>query len=203
MDDRRAALLLALLALAGAGVRLALAPARAAAPGDVRLVSVDTPPPGGLSATARQPAPLARPLLPGERVDLDRADVTELTPLPPIAPAFAQRTVAWREPPGLFGGLTRFDSVPGAGPKLPAVVRPVKHGGRRPENRGQERYRPGDRVIRAGSSTGTHTRGGPVQDRGRRQDHRAATLRRRQQANRPACGGRGPDPRRRGRGPER
>ena len=41
MDDRRAALLLALLALAGAGVRLALAPAKAAAPGDVRLVSVE------------------------------------------------------------------------------------------------------------------------------------------------------------------
>ncbi len=97
MDDRKAALLLALLALAGAGVRLALAPARAAAPGDVRLVSVDTPPPGGLSAIARQAARLARPLLPG---------------------AFAQRIVAWREQHGPFGGLTRFDSVPGVGPKL-------------------------------------------------------------------------------------
>src|SRR2546426_2356266 len=97
MDDRRAALLLALLALAGAGVRLALAPAKAAAPGDVRLVSVDTPPPGGLSATARKAARLARPLLPGERVDLDRADVTEITRLPRIGPAFAQRIVAWRE----------------------------------------------------------------------------------------------------------
>ena len=53
MDDRRAALLLALLALAGAGVRWALAPANAAAPGDVRLVSLDTPPSGGLRATAR------------------------------------------------------------------------------------------------------------------------------------------------------
>ncbi len=46
MDDRRAALLLALLALAGAGVRLALAPGTAAAPGDVRLVAIDTPPRG-------------------------------------------------------------------------------------------------------------------------------------------------------------
>ncbi len=118
MDDRRAALLLALLALAGAGVRLALAPAKAAAPGDVRLVSVDTPPLGGLSATARQAARLARPLLPGERVDLDRADVTEITRLPRIGPAFAQRIVAWREQHGPFGGLTRFDSVPGVGPKL-------------------------------------------------------------------------------------
>jgi DNA uptake protein ComE-like DNA-binding protein len=115
MDDRRAALLLALLALAGAGVRLALAPAKAAAPGDVRLVSVDTPPPGGLSATARQAARLARPLLPGERIDLDRADVTEITRLPRIGPAFAQRIVAWRERHGPFGSLARFDSVPGVG----------------------------------------------------------------------------------------
>src|SRR5438094_10220532 len=112
MDDRRAALLLALLALAGAGVRLALAPAKAAAPGDVRLVYVDTPPPGGLSATALQAARLARPLLPGERLDLDRADVTEITRLPRIGPAFAQRIIACRAQPGPFGGLTRSDSLP-------------------------------------------------------------------------------------------
>jgi competence protein ComEA len=124
MDDRRAALLLALLALAGAVVRLALAPAKAAAPGDVQLVSVDTPPTGRLSATARSAARLARPLLPGERVDLDRADVTEITRLPRIGPAFAQRIVAWREQHGAFGGLTRFDSVPGVGPKLVESLRP-------------------------------------------------------------------------------
>ena len=124
MDDRRAALLLALLALAGAGVRLALAPANAAAPGDVQLVSVDTPPTGGLAATARNAARLARPLLPGERVDLDRADVTEITRLPRIGPAFAQRIVGWREQHGLFGSLARFDSVPGVGPKLVESLRP-------------------------------------------------------------------------------
>ena len=123
MDDRRAALLLAVLALAGAAVRLALAPATAAAPGDVRLVSVDTPP-GGLAATARTAARLARPLLPGERVDLDHADVTEITRLPRIGPAFAQRIVAWREQHGPFGGLARFDSVPGVGPKLLEALRP-------------------------------------------------------------------------------
>src|SRR5207249_7626524 len=124
MDDRRAALLLALLALAGAGVRLALAPATAAAPGDVRLVAGDTPPAGGLSATARSAARLARPLLPGERVDLGRADVTEITRLPRIGAAFAQRLVAWRAQHGPFGGLARFDSVPGVGPKLLDALRP-------------------------------------------------------------------------------
>ena len=126
MDDRRAALLLASLTLAGAGVRLVLAPAPSteAAPGDVRLVSVDTPPAGGLRATARSAARLARPLLPGERVDLDRADVTEITRLPRIGPAFAQRIVAWREQHGAFSGLARFDSVPGVGPKLLEALRP-------------------------------------------------------------------------------
>lgn len=124
MDDRRAALLLAALTLTGAGVRLVLAPSTEAAPGDVRLVSVDTPPSGGLRATARSAARLARPLLPGERVDLDRADVTEITRLPRIGPAFAQRIVAWREQHGPFGGLARFDSVPGVGPKLLDALRP-------------------------------------------------------------------------------
>lgn len=124
MDDRRAALLLASLTLAGAGVRFVLAPSSETAPGDVRLVSVDTPPTGGLRATARSAARLARPLLPGERVDLDRADVTEITRLPRIGPAFAQRIVAWREQHGLFGGLARFDSVPGVGPKLLDALRP-------------------------------------------------------------------------------
>jgi competence ComEA-like helix-hairpin-helix protein len=123
MDDRRAALLLALLTLAGAGVRLVLAPAKAAAPGDVHLVAVDTPPAGGLRATARNAARLARPLLPGERIDLDRADVTEITRLPRIGPAFAQRIVAWREQHGAFGSLARFDSVPGVGPKLVESLR--------------------------------------------------------------------------------
>src|SRR6266702_4020998 len=53
MDDRHAALLLAGLALAGAGVRYALTPASAAAPGDVRLAATDTPPPRRLRESAR------------------------------------------------------------------------------------------------------------------------------------------------------
>src|SRR6266568_3440098 len=126
MDDRRAALGLALLALSGAGVRYALAPARppATALGDVQLVAVDTPPGRDLRETARAAARLARPLLPGERIDLDRADVTEITRLPRVGPALAQRIVAWREQHGPFGSLGRFDSVPGVGPRLLDAVRP-------------------------------------------------------------------------------
>src|SRR5439155_20525947 len=47
MDDRRAALLLSVLALTGAGVRYVIAPS-AAPPGDVALAAVDSPPRGGL-----------------------------------------------------------------------------------------------------------------------------------------------------------
>jgi competence ComEA-like helix-hairpin-helix protein len=93
----------------------------------VRLVAADTPPTPparGLRETARVAARLARPLLPGERVDLDRADVTEITRLPRIGPAFAQRIVAWREQHGRFGSLVRFDSVPGVGPRLLETLRP-------------------------------------------------------------------------------
>jgi competence protein ComEA len=122
MDDKRAALLLATLALAGAATRLWLAP-HAAAPGDVHLTT-PPPPPGGLQATARQAARLARPLAPGERVDVDAADVTELTRLPRVGPGLADRIVAWRSAHGAFGGLARLDSVPGVGPKLLDALRP-------------------------------------------------------------------------------
>jgi competence protein ComEA len=124
MDDRKAALLLATLALAGAGVRFACAPAPSAAPGDVQVGPASSTPHAGLRETARQSARLARPLLPGERIDLDRADVTEITRLPRVGPALAQRIVAWREEHGAFGGLARLDSVSGVGPKLLDALRP-------------------------------------------------------------------------------
>jgi competence protein ComEA len=124
MDDRRAALVLACLALAGAGVRFLLAPAPTAAPGDVQLQSVSPSPGSGLRETARRAAQLARPLLPGERIDLDRADVSEITRLPRIGPALAQRIVAWRTEHGPFGRLARLDSVPGVGAKLLDAIRP-------------------------------------------------------------------------------
>jgi competence ComEA-like helix-hairpin-helix protein len=123
MDDRRAALFLAGLALTGAGFRFLLSPSPDRAPGDVRLVATDTPPASALRETARRAALLARPLAPGERVDVDRADVTELTRLPHVGPALAQRIVAWREAHGAFGSLARLDSVSGIGPKLLDAVR--------------------------------------------------------------------------------
>lgn len=121
MDDRQAALLLAALALAGAGVRLVIAPAAPAA-GDIRFEEAAPAP--TLRETARRAAALARPLAPGERIDLDRADVTEITRLPRVGPALAQRIVTWRTTHGAFGGLGRLDSVSGIGPKVLQAVRP-------------------------------------------------------------------------------
>lgn len=123
MDDRRAALVLATLALGGAGARWLLSPRPGAPPGDVQLNAAawDS---AALRATARRATQLARPLLPGERVDLDNADVTEITRLPRIGPAMAQRLVAWRAQHGAFGGLARLDSVPGVGPSLLDAIRP-------------------------------------------------------------------------------
>ena len=124
MDDRRAALLLACLALAGAGVRYVVSPSPQSAPGDVQLQSSTTPRPNALRETARRAAQLARPLLPGDRIDLDRADVSEITRLPRVGPALAQRIVAWREEHGAFGSLARLDSVSGVGPALLKAIQP-------------------------------------------------------------------------------
>ena len=124
MDDRRAALLLACLALAGAGVRHFLSPSPTAPPGDVQLQSSSAPRENALRETARRAAQLSRPLLPGEHIDLDHADVSEITRLPRVGPALAQRIVAWRTEHGPFGTLSRLDSVPGVGVKLLDAIRP-------------------------------------------------------------------------------
>jgi competence ComEA-like helix-hairpin-helix protein len=89
----------------------------------VRLTPVDTPPESALSQRAHTAVRLSRPLLPGERVDLDHADVTEITRLPRVGPSLAARIVAWRTEHGPFGSLARLDSVPGVGPRLLDVVR--------------------------------------------------------------------------------
>ncbi len=125
MDDKRAALLLAGLALTGAAIRFVLSPPPSAqrAPGDVRLIA-DSTPAHALRETARRAARLARPLAPGEHIDVDRADVMDLTRLPRVGPALAQRIVAWRERHGPFGTLARLDSVSGIGPAVLDAIRP-------------------------------------------------------------------------------
>src|SRR6266513_3043751 len=64
------------------------------------------------------------PLAPGERIDWARAAVTEITRLPRVGPALAQRIVAWRAEHGAFGSLERLDSVSGVGPALLKAIQP-------------------------------------------------------------------------------
>src|SRR5260370_42393734 len=103
MDDRRAALLLACLALAGAGIRYFIAPSPSAPPGDVQLQSPSASRPGALRETSGRASQLARPLLPGEHIDIDRADVSAITRLPHVGPPSAPRIAAWGTQHGPFG----------------------------------------------------------------------------------------------------
>ena len=118
MDDKRAAFLLGLLLLGGAGARFALAPSPGAPPGEVSLVPGTDSPPVSPREVAHQALRLARPLQPGERIDVNQASALELTRLPRIGPALAERLVRWRTEHGPFHSLAALDSVPGVGPKL-------------------------------------------------------------------------------------
>lgn len=118
--DRRAALLL--LLLAGAGTVVRLVAGRGTAPGGVAYRFADSTPPDSVAALARL---LARPLEPGDSVDVDRAGTAELTRLPRIGPALAARVVAEREAGGPFGSLEALDRrVAGVGPTTVDAIRP-------------------------------------------------------------------------------
>jgi competence ComEA-like helix-hairpin-helix protein len=115
-DERRAFLFLVTVAAVGGAVQL-LVPERSApgepltaqlAPGDIRRQAV-------LAARAES---LARPLMPGERVDLDRAGVDEIERLPRVGPQLARRIADDRDSRGPFGSLEGLDRVPGVGPGM-------------------------------------------------------------------------------------
>jgi len=110
--DRRAALVLGGLALVGLGVRVLLG--GGAAPGEVAYRFAGQAGPSRDSAAAAA-ARLARPLEPGEVVDVDRASAGELVRLPRIGPGLAARIVADREAHGPFGSLEGLARVPGLG----------------------------------------------------------------------------------------
>ncbi len=112
-QERRAILLLAALAVAGQGVRYWIT-RPGDAPGDVQLLAAL---PGHSAITHAEAATaLTRPLGPDERVDIDRADVRELTRLPQVGPALARAIVADRDSNGAYGTLEALDRVPGIGP---------------------------------------------------------------------------------------
>jgi len=113
--ERRAVLVLMGLAVAGHGVRAALAP-RGTPPGAITILGART----AHAALARRDslAQLARPLGEGERIDPDRAGLQELRRLPGIGPGLARRIVEDRERNGPFGSLPGLDRVPGVGDRL-------------------------------------------------------------------------------------
>lgn len=119
--EHRAILLIVGLAVAGHGVRIVLLDP-GDAPGAVELLDR-----AGDGSAARQrdsSAQLARPLGPGERIDLDRAGVEEITRLPRIGPALARRIIARRDSLGRVGGPAGLDQVRGVGPGLLREIAP-------------------------------------------------------------------------------
>jgi len=145
-DERRALVFLAAVSLAGGIVRLVRA---GAGPPGAALVAPELA--GGdvaaQAARARHALELARPLGPGETVDVDRAEAAEIERLPRVGPELARRIVEDREAHGPFGSLAGLARVAGIGPGTlkglerravfsgqprPALPSPEPPGGARP-----------------------------------------------------------------------
>lgn len=123
-DERRAFLFLMAVATAGAGARFVRP--RGAAPGAglvaPHLVAGDLV---RQAAAAKRAEELARPLAPGETVDVDRAGAPEIERLPRIGPDLARRIVADREANGPFGSLDGLARVPGVGAGTLRLLEPA------------------------------------------------------------------------------
>jgi competence ComEA-like helix-hairpin-helix protein len=143
-DERRAVLVLAVLAAAGGLLRVVRSP------GGPPGASVLAPELRGgdltrQAALSRRAEAMSRPLLPGERVDVDRAGADELARLPRVGPKLARRIAEERDARGPFGGPEGLRRVPGIGPALLAsiersasfsgVPRPATTGGPLPGSR--------------------------------------------------------------------
>jgi competence protein ComEA len=172
-DDRRAALVLLGLAVAGLGVRMVTG--RTAAPGAVayRPASGERPP---AESTAAQAAALARPLAPGETVDVDVAPADVLVRLPRIGPGAAARIVRDREQRGPFGSIDGLGRVSGMGAGTLAAIRPyavfsgrprVAPGGSRPASRVRVNTASVDELITL-PGIGPHLAAAIIEDRARR-----------------------------------
>lgn len=119
--ERRALLLLLGLAVAGQGVRhLATRPGEP--PGQVQLLATLS----AASPLAQRDSAIrrARPLAPGEMVDVDSANPGELARIPRVGLGLAKTIIAHRQEHGPFGSLERLDRVPGIGPGLLKAIAP-------------------------------------------------------------------------------
>lgn len=116
-DERRAVLVLALVAALGGTIRVLRSPggppgAPVLAP---HLAGGDV---ARQAALSRRAEALRQPLRPGERVDVDRAGADELERLPRVGATLARRIVEDREARGPFGRLEGLGRVSGVGPGL-------------------------------------------------------------------------------------
>jgi competence ComEA-like helix-hairpin-helix protein len=117
--ERRAVLLLLGLALAGQGLRIWVGRPDGP-PGEVQLLPAGT---RGIPHAHRDSSVAStRPLAPGERIDLDRANAAAIARLPRIGLRLARSIVVDREARGPFGSLEALDRVPGIGPGLLAAI---------------------------------------------------------------------------------
>lgn len=118
--ERRAIILLLGLAVGGQGLRVWLM-APGTPPGQVALL----PAPAGSTPLAHRDSglALARPLAPGEKIDLDMAPALEIARLPRVGLKLAKVIVSDRNARGPFGSLEAVDRVPGVGQGLLAAIR--------------------------------------------------------------------------------
>lgn len=116
-DERRAMLFLSAVAAAGGVMRVLHSPAEAPGAPVVapEMAAGDIARQAALSSRA---AELARPLMPGEVVDVDRAEAAELERLPRVGPALARRIVDDRSANGPFGSMEGLSRVSGIGPGM-------------------------------------------------------------------------------------
>lgn len=119
--ERRALAVLFALILAGHLLRAA-----AAAPGAPPIAAQLFDPAGDGNPIAHRDSirQQVRPLGPTERIDADRASAAELTRLPGVGPALANRIFADRQSHGAFGTISGLRRVPGMGPVVLARLAP-------------------------------------------------------------------------------
>jgi competence ComEA-like helix-hairpin-helix protein len=122
-DERRALVFLAAVTAAGGAIRVtrSAGPAPAAAAIAPGLPGEDLVQQAALSRRAEA---LARPLEPGERVDVDRASAAELERLPRVGKRLAARIAADRRANGPFGSLEALGRVPGVSARLRSDLEP-------------------------------------------------------------------------------
>jgi competence protein ComEA len=120
-SEVRALLLLLGLAVAGQGVRYFIT-RPGEPPGQVQLLA--TIPTGSPLAQRDSAMRQARPLRPGERIDVDQASAAELSRLPRVGPRLAKVIIADRAEHGPFGTLAGLDRVSGIGSGLLKLIAP-------------------------------------------------------------------------------